>query len=59
VEAHTEQWQPSEGTPIDVPEPRTVTLIGSTGIVQSDRAAGGQSFKGSAWPAYERDFALA
>src|ERR1700722_17503417 len=28
-EVHTRQWQPSEGTPMEVPEPSTVSLIGA------------------------------
>jgi hypothetical protein len=28
----TRQWQASEGTPIDVPEPSTVTFMGAADI---------------------------
>jgi hypothetical protein len=28
-ELHTGQWHPGEGTPMDVPEPSTVSFIGS------------------------------
>jgi hypothetical protein len=28
-ELHTRQWHPGEGTPMEVPEPSTVSLIGS------------------------------
>jgi hypothetical protein len=32
LESHTAQWQPSVGTPMDVPEPRTVKRIVSPGM---------------------------
>src|ERR1700688_737299 len=32
LEVQTRQWQPREGTPMEVPEPRTVSLIGAVGI---------------------------
>jgi len=31
-EVQTRQWQPSDGTPIDVPEPRSVSFRGFDGI---------------------------
>src|ERR1700730_8997072 len=36
-EVHTRQCQPKDGTPIEVPEPRTVTFMGAGGMI--DRMA--------------------
>ena len=33
-ELHTGQWHASEGTPMDVPEPRTVILGGAWGMLK-------------------------
>ena len=33
-ELHTAQWQASEGTPMDVPEPRTVIFSGAWGMLR-------------------------
>src|ERR1700676_1742263 len=35
LEVQTRQWQPREGTPMEVPEPRTVSFIGAAGIDES------------------------
>jgi hypothetical protein len=35
---HTRQWQPSDGTPIEVPEPRMVTFMGAEDMWQLGRA---------------------
>src|ERR1700674_2000727 len=34
LELHTRQWQPSVGTPMDVPEPSTVIFSGAGGMVK-------------------------
>jgi hypothetical protein len=33
-EVQTGQWQASEGTPMDVPEPSTVIFIGAEGMLR-------------------------
>ena len=34
LELQTRQWHPSEGTPMDVPEPRTVIFSGAWGMLK-------------------------
>ena len=57
LELHTRQWQPSEGTPMEVPEPSTVTLIGAAGFIKEMASAAERSQ--SRGTAYGRVFAFA